>query len=179
MYVWAALILVIAASILLAVGTIWFVNRVLGHSAGREYNSTLSPFVTTVALVYGTLLGFTVVVAWEQFSSAEVNVANEASTLATMYRQTVAMPAAGQQQMRDLVRKYTFIVNRDANKIEIKQALEAIYKASGTEISVASVRTIKVLGKKRRRGQSTGYEPDRKKAIVTLAKGQILEDYGV
>ncbi len=79
----------------------------------------------------------------------------------------------------DLVRKYTFIVNRDANKIEIKQALEAIYKAQGTEISVASVRTVKVLGKKRRRGQSTGYEPDRKKAIVTLVKGQMLEDYGV
>ena len=96
MYVWLTLVLVIAASILLAVGTIWFVNRrFLGHSAGREYNSTLSPFVTTVALVYGALLGFTVVVAWEQFSSAEANVANEASTLATMYRQTVAMPAAG------------------------------------------------------------------------------------
>jgi len=110
MYVWLVLILVIVASILLAVGTIWFVNRVIGHSAGREYNSTLSPFVTTVALVYGALLGFTVVVAWEQFSSAEANVADEASTLATMYRQTVAMPAAGQQQMRDLVRKYTIAV---------------------------------------------------------------------
>lgn len=79
----------------------------------------------------------------------------------------------------ELVRKYTFIVNRDANKIEIKQALEAIYKTNGTPITVESVRTVKVLGKKRRRGQSTGYEPDRKKAIVTLAKGQMLEDYGV
>ena len=107
MYVWLVLILVIAASILLAVGTIWFVNRIVGHSAGREYNSTLSPFVTTVALVYGTLLGFTVVVAWEQFSSAGANVANEASTLATMYRQTVAMPAPEQQEMRDLLRNYT------------------------------------------------------------------------
>ena len=76
----------------------------------------------------------------------------------------------------ELVRKYTFIVNRDANKIEIKQAIEAIYNKA---ITVTNVRTIKVLGKKRRRGQSTGYEPDRKKAVITLAKGQILEDYGV
>ena len=45
------------------------------------------------------LLGFTVVVAWEEFSYAEANVANEASTLATMYRQTVAMP--GQEQQAD------------------------------------------------------------------------------
>jgi len=76
----------------------------------------------------------------------------------------------------ELVRKYTFIVNRDANKIEIKQAIETIYNKA---ITVTNVRTIKVLGKKRRRGQSTGYEPDRKKAVITLAKGQILEDYGV
>src|SRR6478609_1735190 len=110
MYVWLTLVLVIAASILLAVGTIWFVNRILGHSAGREYNSTLSPFVTTVALVYGALLGFTVVVAWEQFSSAETNVANEASTLATMYRQTVAMPVGEQREIRVLLRKYTTAV---------------------------------------------------------------------
>jgi large subunit ribosomal protein L23 len=84
---------------------------------------------------------------------------------------------------KDLVRKYTFIVAKSANKIEIKRAIEEIYNAGkkkGEAISVENVHTVRVLGKKRRRGQrSTGYEPDRKKAIVTLAKGQILEDYGV
>ncbi len=81
-----------------------------------------------------------------------------------------------------LVRKYTFIVNPDANKLEIKAALESIYNAgkkADAAIKIESVRTMKVLGKKRRRGRSVGYEPNRKKAIVTLAKGQILEDYGV
>ncbi len=81
-----------------------------------------------------------------------------------------------------LVRKYTFLVDTGANKIEIKQALEAIYnngKKKDEAISVTSVRTIKILGKKRRRTRSVGYEPDRKKAIITLAKGQMLEDYGV
>ena len=57
--------------------------------------------------MYGALLGFTIVVAWEQFSSAEANVSNEASTLTTMYRQTVGMPVPEQAQIRDLVRKYT------------------------------------------------------------------------
>ncbi|MBN9504220.1 MAG: 50S ribosomal protein L23 [Armatimonadetes bacterium 55-13] len=83
----------------------------------------------------------------------------------------------------NLVRKYTFIVAKNANKIEIKQALEAIYNAGkkkGEAITIESVRTVRVLGKKRRRSQkSSGYEPDRKKAIVTLGKGQLLEDYGV
>jgi len=82
----------------------------------------------------------------------------------------------------ELVRKYTFIVATDANKIEIRNAIEAIYndgKKKDQAIEVTSVRTVKVLGKKRRRGRSVGYEPDRKKAIVTLAKGQMIEDYGV
>jgi len=82
----------------------------------------------------------------------------------------------------DLTRKYTFIVAKSANKIEIKQALEAIYndgKKDGEKIKIEAVHTIKVLGKQRRRGKSVGYEPDRKKAVITLAKGQLLEDYGV
>ena len=83
----------------------------------------------------------------------------------------------------DLVRKYTFIVAPDSNKIEIKNAIEAIYNAgrkANERIIVKDVHTVKLPGKKKRRSRVTGgYTPDRKKAIVTLAKGQLLEDYGV
>lgn len=83
----------------------------------------------------------------------------------------------------DLVRRYTFEVARDANKLEIKQAIEAIYNAGKKPeeaIQVTAVRTMRVVGKKRRRTwKQVGYEADRKKAIITLAAGQILEDYGV
>lgn len=92
----------------------------------------------------------------------------------------------GDERIREeaqLVRKYTFLVAPSANKIEIKNAFEAIYNAgkkADQAIQVTSVRTVKVLGKFRRRGQkSSGYEPNRKKAIITLAKGQMLEEYGV
>jgi len=80
-----------------------------------------------------------------------------------------------------IVRKYTFLVKKNANKIQIKAAIEALYNDGKKKdgIEVTSVRTIKVLGKKRRRGKSVGYEPDRKKAVVTLKQGQLLEDYGV
>ena len=110
MNVWLLFSLVILVSVLFAVGAILVANRIIPSSIGKEHNSVLSPFMTTVALVYGALLGFNVVVAWEQFSSAEVNVANEASTLATMYRQTVAMPAQEQLEIRVLLRKYTSAV---------------------------------------------------------------------
>lgn len=86
----------------------------------------------------------------------------------------------------DLVRKYTFLVAKSANKLEIKSAIESIYnsgkKKKDEMIEVEQVRTITMKGKKKRvrsRYNIAGHRPDRKKAIVTLAKGQMLEDYGV
>lgn len=92
------------------------------------------------------------------------------------------------QNEKDLVRSYTFLVAPDANKIEIKSAIEAIYnegKKKAEAIEVTKVRTVTLPGKakrvrtKARAYPPVGYSPKRKKAIVTLAKGQMLEDYGV
>jgi large subunit ribosomal protein L23 len=66
--------------------------------------------------------------------------------------------------------KYTFEVARDANKIEIRNAVEEIFK-----VRVVKVNTLWRRGKQKRRGQSVGYTPDRKKAIVTLAPGDTIE----
>ena len=80
-------------------------------------------------------------------------------------------------------RSYTFIVAPKSNKIEIKGAIEAIYNAGKKDkearITVDDVHTITVKGKTRRRANNKGKKPDRKKAIVTLGQGQMLEDYGV
>ena len=58
---------------------------------------------------------------------------------------------------------YTFIVKKDANKTQIKQAVEEIFG-----VKVASVNTVTCKGKLKRMGRNEGYTPDRKKAIVTL-----------
>lgn len=82
-----------------------------------------------------------------------------------------------------LVRKYTFLVAEHANKIEIKGAFEAIYNAGRKQteaLEVTAVNTVKLPGKLKRRGmRRSGLTSVRRKAIITLAKGQILEDYGV
>lgn len=59
--------------------------------------------------------------------------------------------------------KYTFFVDKNANKVEIKNAVEEIFK-----VRVLSVNTINVKGKQKRVGRYLGRTPDRKKAIVTL-----------
>ena len=60
-------------------------------------------------------------------------------------------------------KKYTFIVKRDANKTQIKAAVEKLFGAK-----VASVNTLKSKGQLKRMGRNEGYTPDRKKAVVTL-----------
>ena len=65
---------------------------------------------------------------------------------------------------------YLFEVARDANKIQIKQAIEAIFS-----VKVDEVRTLRVHGKPKRVGRYAGHRPDWKKAIVTLKKGQTIE----
>jgi hypothetical protein len=134
------LCIVIAVSVLVALGSIWLANRLADEPAGTKTGSSLSPFLTTVALVYGALLGFTVVVAWEQFSSAAANVTNESATLATMYRQTVAMPEPEQMQVRALLRSYTTAVqgewgseDRAGASDTARRAITDMYRVVGTK----------------------------------------------
>lgn len=107
---WLFVLVVIAVSILISLASIWLAKRTVSDPAANQYNSTLAPFLTTVALVYGSLLGFTVVVAWEQFSSAAANVVAESSTLATMYGQTAGLPEPDRTKLRELLRTYTTAV---------------------------------------------------------------------
>jgi len=63
-----------------------------------------------------------------------------------------------------------FKVAPDANKIEIRQAVEALF-----EVKVMGVNTLSVAGKARRRGYIAGRAPSWKKAMVTLAEGQTID----
>jgi len=65
--------------------------------------------------------------------------------------------------------KYTFQVDKNANKIEIKHAVETIFK-----VDVTDVKTMNVRGKMKRQGRTQGLTPSWKKAIVTLQSGQRL-----
>jgi len=65
-----------------------------------------------------------------------------------------------------------FEVHKDANKIEIRQAVETVFK-----VKVSEVRTSVYVGKLRRRGRFTGYASDWKKAYVRLAPGQKAPEY--
>lgn len=66
--------------------------------------------------------------------------------------------------------KYIFIIDKDANKWEVKKAVESIYK-----VKVEDVNVINMKGKTRRLGRSLGRTSASKKAIVTLKQGHKIE----
>jgi len=65
--------------------------------------------------------------------------------------------------------QYSFAVDRRANKIEIRKAVEALFS-----VKVVRVQTINNLGKIVRVGRNRGKRPDWKKAVVTLAEGNSI-----
>ncbi len=73
--------------------------------------------------------------------------------------------------------KYGFVVDIDANKVEIKKAVEKMYG-----VNVKRVNTLSSMGKLKVRstkaGMVTGRKPNTKKAIVTLAEGEVIDFYG-
>ncbi len=84
------------------------------------------------------------------------------------YRDIIIKPVITEKTMNLLVEnKYTFIVDKRANKTEIKNAIESIF-----DVKVDKVYTMNVKGKPKRMGRSVGRTPNRKKAIVALKPGQ-------
>ena len=92
------------------------------------------------------------------------------------YYEIIQSPIITEQTMNliDDFNRYTFKVAKDANKIEIKNAIEAIF-----EVNVVKVNTILVKPKFKRMGQHEGYTAAYKKAIVELEEGQTIEAFNV
>ena len=91
-------------------------------------------------------------------------------------RQIIISPLITEKTSQQLAgnNTYTFKVSMNANKVEIKQAIEKIFS-----VRVVSVNTINMLGKPKRLGKYDGKRPDWKKAIVTLKPGDKIADFEV
>jgi large subunit ribosomal protein L23 len=66
--------------------------------------------------------------------------------------------------------KYTFVVDKCANKFQIRQAIETLFK-----VKVENVNTSNYLGKRKRVNRHVGYKSNWKKAVVRIAKGQEIQ----
>jgi len=83
------------------------------------------------------------------------------------YYDVILKPVITERSMNAMAdKKYTFYVHVDANKTQIKEAVEKMFE--GTKVK--SVNTINLNGKEKRRGRTVGKTAAKKKAIVTLTE---------
>ena len=73
-------------------------------------------------------------------------------------------------ELLDRSGKYSFVVAKEANKVEIARAVEKLFN-----VSVREVRTMQYRGKERRVGRTIGRRASWKKAVVTLREGDTIE----
>jgi large subunit ribosomal protein L23 len=81
-------------------------------------------------------------------------------------------------KLTEKLNRYVFIVDKNANKIQIKGAIRQMYG-----VTVESVNTMRYSGKLKTRGTKKGFVSGRtasfKKAVVTVAKGEAIDFYGI
>ena len=96
------------------------------------------------------------------------------STLHKDHRDILLAPVVSEKSYGLLdANKYTFLVHPEANKTEIKIAVEKVFG-----VKVTSVNTINRTGKRRRTRFGYGSRPDTKRAIVSVAEGQRIDIFG-
>jgi large subunit ribosomal protein L23 len=89
-------------------------------------------------------------------------------------REIIVRPVVTEESamLQENQRTYTFLVAKDANKLEIKNAVQTLF-----EVKVEAVRTANYQGKWRRLGRSIGRKPTFKKAVVKIAEGDSIDVY--
>jgi large subunit ribosomal protein L23 len=87
------------------------------------------------------------------------------------HRDVIIRPMVSEKSYAGLEQnRYTFLVHPDANKTEIKEAVQAIWN-----VRVLNVNTINRKGKVKRYRLTRGKRPDQKQAVVTLAEGDSIQ----
>ena len=89
--------------------------------------------------------------------------------------QIVLRPVISEKSMdQSTVNKYTFAVADEANKMQIKAAVEELFKVTVTSVNVLTAKR-KEKSRNRRRGRQVGYTSPWKKAVVTIKAGDSIE----
>jgi large subunit ribosomal protein L23 len=93
----------------------------------------------------------------------------------SVYHSIIRYPSITEKNtvLRTSQNKFVFEVAPEATKPQIKKAVEKLFS-----VTVISVNTIVVKGKKKRQGKSEGYRPNWKKAIVKIQTGQTIAKFG-
>jgi hypothetical protein len=115
-------VLTVAASLLF----MWTLNRIWPWDKRHAHNDIIGWQLSILGTTYAVILGFMLYTVWTDFGAAEVNVDNEANSLANIYRLADGLPDEQRSQMQMLARKYAdTALNKDWPEMAIDKTPEA------------------------------------------------------
>jgi len=100
-------ILMMLASVILSVGGTLFCHRFIPHRSLKIHNDITGPIFGTLGVIYAVLLAFMVVVIWQKFDRAMVNVEKEVNCLVNLYIDAEPLEQAFKQTARSNIAEYT------------------------------------------------------------------------
>jgi hypothetical protein len=103
-------LLVVAASILIAVAGLAVVQRFVPSQLRRQHNDVAGFIYAVLGVVYAVLMAFVVIAVWESFVAAENTAEREASELADIFRLAHQVPDPEGRQLQELARSYAQVV---------------------------------------------------------------------
>lgn len=133
-------ILVTIASALFACLGIWSGRQALGRRVGSGHHEVLGALLQTGGTLHAVLLAFLVVSVWQFYDSARANVADEASSITTLYRTTAAMHPDTGRPIRKLLRDYVGAV------IDKEWPVQADHGGTSPDARKAGLAMYRVLG---------------------------------
>lgn len=106
-------LLIVGLAMAFAAASVLVGRRVIRKQVAAYHNEVMTSLFASAKVIYAVLLGFLVVVVWEAYDTAHRNVAQEAATLAPLYRLTHGMEARHGSELRALIRAYAKAVVED------------------------------------------------------------------
>lgn len=100
-------LIIVGGSATLAVATLLIVRSFVPHHRLKQHNDVTGSIFATVGVLYAVLLAFVVIIVWQDFDKADLNVQKEANCLVDLYRDAGAFPPDFRKEVHNLFKDYT------------------------------------------------------------------------
>ncbi|HRF64137.1 MAG TPA: DUF4239 domain-containing protein [Candidatus Competibacter sp.] len=123
---WVAVSLLVVVTVSFSIAGFLVVHRFIPTKVRQIHNDVAGFVFATLGVTYGVLLAFVVIVVWEQFNEAKVNVQNESSTALVLYKNIEAYPDKTiSHKMRDGFLRYCRQAIAEQESMSVEQSTEA------------------------------------------------------
>ena len=135
--IWVLMLGAVALTIGVVVIAVWLIRRAVPATREGFHAEISAPMLGVVAAVFGLLLAFVIIIAYENYLEASADVGREADSLASIVRDSAAFPEPDRDRVRDAVRTYVRAVvdeewelmREGSDSPRASRALDGIYEA--------------------------------------------------